>query len=133
MTAAPSELEPAPAGWVVRRAAEPGEGAVRIWGLAPEERLLRSLRRAGCCDPCIVDAQTLPPARGAVVALRADVVLDERLVEGLLAARDTMLVAPDLGPIGAHVASDRAPDACTALARADAAALRGVRHAGPPE
>ena len=132
MTAAPSDLEPAPAGWVVRRA-EPDGGAVRIWGLAPEERLLRSLRRAGCCDPRIVDAQAPPRAGGAVVALRADVVLDERLVEGLLAAPGTMLVTPDLGPIGAHVASDRAPDACAALARADAAALPGVRHAGPPE
>src|SRR5882724_10089700 len=133
MTAAPSDLEPAPAGWVVRPAAEPDGGAVRIWGLAPEERLLRSLRRAGCCDPRIVNAQAPPRAGGAVVALRADVVLDERLVAGLLAAPGTMLVTPDLGPIGAHVASDRAPDACAALARADAAALPGVRHAGPAE
>src|SRR5437667_317200 len=38
MTAAPSDLEPAPAGWVVRRAAEPDGGAVRIWGLAPGVR-----------------------------------------------------------------------------------------------
>ncbi|HKA14006.1 MAG TPA: CDP-alcohol phosphatidyltransferase family protein [Myxococcota bacterium] len=134
MTAAPSELEPAPAGWVVRRAAQLEGGDLRIWGLAPEERLLRSLRRAGCGDPRIVDEHALPCASGgAVIALRGDVVLDERLVEGLVAAPDTMLVAPDLGPIGAHVPSERAPDACAALARADADALPGVRRAGPPE
>ena len=63
MTAAPSESAPAPAGWVVRRAAESGGGGVRIWGLAPEERLLRSLRRAGCRDLRVVEAQALPPAR----------------------------------------------------------------------
>src|SRR3989441_6547314 len=72
MTAAPSELEPAPAGWVVRRSAEPAGGGVRIFGLAPEERLLRSLRRAGCSEACIVNPDAPPSARGAVLALRAD-------------------------------------------------------------
>ncbi len=133
MTAAPSEHEPAPAGWVVRRTPEPASGGVRIWGLAPEERLLRSLRRAGCRDLRVVEAQAPPPADGAVLALRADVVLDERLVEGLRGAPDTLLVTPDLGPVGAHVGCARAPAACAALARADADALPGVRRVAPPE
>ncbi len=139
MTAAPSESAPAPAGWVVRRdlrcdsgpAADPRE--VRIWGLAPEERLLRSLRRAGCLDPRVVDAQAPPSEHGAVLALRADVVLDERLVEGLRGARDTLLVTPELGPVGAHVPSERAHAACAALARADADALPGARRVAPSE
>jgi hypothetical protein len=133
MTAATSELEPAPAGWVIRRAAAPTGGGVRIWGLAPEERLLRSLARAGCGDLRVVDGQTAPPAQGAVLALRADVVLDERLVAGLRSAPDTLLVTPELGPIGAHVSPNTADAACAALARADASALTGVRCVAPPE
>src|SRR5262245_19200263 len=138
MTAASSALAPAPAGWVVRRdlcapgsAADPGE--VRIWGLAPEERLLRSLRRVGCRDLRVVDAQAPPSERGAVLALRADVVLDERLLEGLRHAPDTLLVTSELGLVGAHVASERASAACAALARADADALPGARRVTPPE
>jgi phosphatidylglycerophosphate synthase len=133
MNAARSELEPVPAGWVVRRTAEPDGGEVRIFGLAPEERLLRSLRRAGCRDPRIVDGQAPPRAPGAVLALRADVVVDERLVAALLGAPDTMLVAPDLGPVGAHVPRDCAQRACSALARADAGALPGLRRVAPSE
>jgi phosphatidylglycerophosphate synthase len=128
---APSESSPAPAGWVVRRTAESAGGRVRIWGLDPEERLLRSLRRAGCSDPRVVEAQALPPAPGAVLALRADVVLDERLVEALAGAFDTMLVAPDLGPVGARVAGERAGEACAALANGDAGGLPEVRRAAP--
>jgi hypothetical protein len=90
MTTAPSASAPAPAGWVVRRTAEPS--GVRIWGLAPEERLLRALRRAGCGDLRVVEEAAPPPAHGAVLALRADIVLDERLVEGLRGAPDTLLV-----------------------------------------
>src|SRR6266850_5874758 len=99
MTTAPSASAPAPAGWVVRRTAEPSGAGVRIWGLAPEERLLRSLRRAGCGDLRVVDDAAPPPAHGSVLALRADVVLDERLVEGLRGAPDTLLVTADLGPV----------------------------------
>jgi phosphatidylglycerophosphate synthase len=106
---------------------------VRIWGLAPEERLLRSLRRAGCSDVRIVDAAHPPSERRAVVAVRADVVLDERLVAGLRGAPDTLLVAPELGPIGAHVSSDRAGALCTALAHAQAEALPEVRRVAPLE
>jgi phosphatidylglycerophosphate synthase len=125
--------EPAPTGWVVRSAAAPTSGEVRIWGLAPEERLLRSLRRAGCRDLRVVEAQTPPPASGAVIALRADVVLDERLVAALRGAPDTLIVAPELGPVGAHVRSDRAPVACAALARGADEALPGVRRLAPSE
>jgi hypothetical protein len=122
-----------PAGWVVRRAADPGGGVVRIWGLAPEERLLRSLRRAGCRDLRAVDSHALPAADGAVLAVRADVVLDERLVAALAAAPGTMLLAPELGPIAVHVPRERAHVACTGLANADAAALPELARRTPPE
>ena len=132
MTPLPSASAPAPAGWVVRRTAEPS--GVRIWGLAPEERLLRALRRAGCADPRVVeDAAAAPSPHGAVLALRADVVLDERLVEGLRGAPDTLLVTAELGPVGAHVTSARAREACDALASADPHALRDVRRVAPSE
>src|SRR5262245_5450680 len=131
MTAAPLDSAPAPAGWVVRRSAEPDSGAVRIWGLAPEERLLRSLRRAGCREVRVVPAQAPPPASSAVLALRADVVLDERLVAALVSASDTMLVAPDLGAIGVHVPRERAQEACDALASGDPQTMPDVRHAAP--
>jgi phosphatidylglycerophosphate synthase len=134
MSAAPSALAPAPAGWVVRRAPTAfGAESVRIWGLAPEERLLRALRRAGCGDARIVDAAQPPSERRAVVALRSDVVIDERLVAGLREAPDTLLVAPELGPIGAHVASERAGALCAALAGAEAELLGGVRRVAPAE
>jgi phosphatidylglycerophosphate synthase len=133
MIPAPSAFEPAPAGWVVRRTAECAEIGVRIWGLAPEERLLRALRRAGCRDPRVVDASAPPHEAGTVLALRADVVLDERLVAGLRAARDTLLVAREVGPVGAHVVGERAEAACAALARADASALSDLRRVSPTE
>jgi phosphatidylglycerophosphate synthase len=147
MSAASLESVPAPAGWVVRRAPAQPPGDVRIWGLDPEERLLRALRRAGCRDPRVVDAAT-PPDEGAsraqraegerrpegwLLALRADVVLDERLVEGLRGAPGTLLVTPELGPVGAHVPSDRGDELCAALGRADADALPDVRRVTPLE
>jgi phosphatidylglycerophosphate synthase len=127
MTAS-SESAPAPAGWVVRRAAEPDGRGVRIFGLDPEERLLRSLRRAGCRDLRAVEPHALPSGETAVLALRADVVLDERLVAALVAAPGTMLVAPDLGPVGMHVPRERSRDACEALVRADPEALGELRR-----
>jgi phosphatidylglycerophosphate synthase len=130
---APSVSAPAPVGWVVRRAAEPAGSGVRIWGLEPEERLLRSLRRAGCRDLRVVEAQAPPPAHGAVLALRADVVLDERLVAALAGAPDTMLVAPNLGAVGVHVPGDRAQAACAALASADPDALPELSRVTPAE
>jgi phosphatidylglycerophosphate synthase len=133
MTDASSALAPAPAGWVIRRTGDSADERVRIWGLAPEERLLRALRRAGCRDPRVVDALAPPAEPGAVLALRADLVLDERLVAGLRAAPDTLLVTRELGPVGAHVSGARASAACAALARGDTDALSELRHAAPHE
>jgi hypothetical protein len=130
MTAAPSASAPAPAGWVVRRTAEPSS-SVRIWGLAPEERLLRSLRRAGCCDLRIVEDDAAPIASGPVIALRGDIVLDERLVLGLRSAPDTLLVTDELGPVGAHVTAERAAAACALIANEDPDALPDVRRTTP--
>jgi phosphatidylglycerophosphate synthase len=115
---------------VVRRTAEPSSG-VRIWGLAPEERLLRALRRAGCGDLRVVEAAPAAPAHGSVLALRADVVIDERLVLGLRGAPDTLLVTADLGPVGAHVTAERAAAACAAIANDDPHALPEVRRTTP--
>jgi len=130
MSAASSDSAPAPAGWVIHRSeARP----VSIWGLSPEERLLRALRRAGCRAPRVVDANAAPRAEGAVLAFRGDVVLDERLVAALRDAPDTLLATPELGAIGAHVADARAASLGAALAGGDPEALPALRRATPAQ
>jgi len=77
----------------------------------------------------VVDADAPPPAAGSVLALRGDVVVDERLVEGLHAAPDTWISVPELGPVAAHVPAERAAAACCALGSARDDALAGLRRA----
>ena len=102
-----------PQGWVVRRGSA---DSVRLFGLSPEERLLRALRRAGCSEPRAVDADALPRVASAVLALRADVALDERLVEALRDRPDTLLETRELGAVGGHVAGSRAAELVRVLA-----------------
>jgi len=114
----------APPAWVLC-----GEGPrVEIWGLAAEERLRRSLERAGCAPVSIVEAGAPPePPPGAyIVVFRGDAVVDERLVSALAARSDTLLVAPDLGPVAGHVARERAEELVRLL-------RTGAPHAGLPE
>jgi phosphatidylglycerophosphate synthase len=120
-----------PEGWVVRRAAAPPSEAIRIWGLSPEERLLRALRRAGCHAPRVVDVSAPSPAERPVLAVRSDVVIDERLVEGLRGAPDTVLETSELGAIAAHVAAESAVEVGAALAGENPAALTELRHTTP--
>ena len=117
-----------PQGWVVRAdTAEP----IRIWGLSPEERLLRALRRAGCIAPRVADATDAPPASPSTLLVRGDVVLDERLVAGLAEAPGVVLANASQGALGAHVASDRAPEVAAALARGESIAAPGLREIAP--
>lgn len=107
--------------------------AVQIWGLTPEERLRRCLARAGCTEIALVSPDhSDAPATGTVVVCRSDVILDERLVTALVERPDTLLVAPELGPIAAHVAADRLGPVQAALAgRGSAEALAPLERVAP--
>ena len=124
MTGSPDDT--APTAWIL---AQPEAAGVRIFGLSPEERLRRSLLRAGCTR-----VETLTegaPAPGGGVFVRGDVLVDERVLAGLVAARNAVLEAPRVeatgwgGPVAAHV------DAAHAAAAVDL--LRAPDGAVPPE
>lgn len=65
-----------------------------------------------------------------VAVLRADRILDERLVRALVAAPDTWLVHPTLGPLGAQVAAQDAAVAVAAL-RGSGDPPAGLRRVAP--
>ncbi|HYE48881.1 MAG TPA: CDP-alcohol phosphatidyltransferase family protein [Azospirillaceae bacterium] len=117
--------KPAPAARIV------GTGPARIWGMAPEERLRRSLARAGAADI----AAWAGAASGPTVLLRGDTVFDEALVRDLLRAPGTVLTDPETGAaVAGHVDAADAPALAAALAAdapppADLAAR--LRVAGP--
>jgi phosphatidylglycerophosphate synthase len=108
-------------GWILEGA--PDTQAIRIWSLGAAERQRRLLARSGC-DPIASLAEGEEPAEPrtpSVMIARADAILDERLVQGLAAASNTLLVADRRrnggwgGPVAAHVDAKRAADAIEAL------------------
>lgn len=68
-----------------------GSGEARLWSMSAAQRMRRLLARAG-----IETEPAAPGAHGAVnLVLRSDFVIAESLLGALLAAPDTLLVAPD--------------------------------------
>jgi len=138
MSASPREL-PRPGaagsatiGWILESDTRSEPCAeLSTFGLTAGERMRRSLARAGCA-PRRVDADSLPAlAPGDRVALlRADRILDERLVRALVAAPDTWLEDAALGPLGAQVAAQDAAPATAAL-RGRARAPSSLRRVTP--
>ena len=125
----PGAAESAAIGWILESDARERSGAeLSTFGLTPGERMRRSLARAGCA-PRRVDDDSLPAlAPGDRVALlRADRILDERLVRALVHSPDTWLEDEALGPLGAQVV---AQDAAAAL-RGCARAPGGLRRVTP--
>jgi len=122
----------APAAWLLRRL---GADSVEIWGLTPEERLRRTLRRAGCAriESAEAGGAVPPAAHGAVVVLRAEYVFDERLVRALCAARDTLLLTPEGIAVAANVDAARAPEVARWLANGAAAGGPVLRAAKPDD
>ncbi len=118
-----------PQGWVVRVAA-PG-APIRIWGLSPEERSFRALRRAGCTAPYGVSGDAPTPAARTTLIVRGDVVLDERLVSALGEEPGVVLATPELGAIAAHVPSARAKEVVASFASGAAIDLPGLRETTP--
>jgi len=124
----PNTPQNTPQGWVLPA---PAAEATRIFGLAPPERLRRALARAGCRSVRSVTPEALPPADAPVVVLRGDVVLDERLVQGLVELPGALLVCDGLGPVAAHAAPDEAARVAAALARGGEPTDTTLRRCAP--
>jgi hypothetical protein len=125
----------APRAWIL----VPEDAArVAVWGLAPVERLERSLARAGCGEVERIDpGADLAGAERPTLLLRADFVYDERLIPALLEADRTVLVAAD--PAGEPIAVAARPsvecvdDALALLRRGSGAMPTGMRARTPSE
>jgi phosphatidylglycerophosphate synthase len=99
---------------------------VQVWALSTSERHRRLLARAGCESIRTLDANEDPGDTQApsVMIVRSDAIIDERLIEGLFAAQNTILVANRAqnagwgGAVAAHVDSEHAAEALRVLRRA---------------
>lgn len=79
-----------------------GSSSLRLWGLTTQERLRRSLTRAGIRR--IATLADAPRAGGdGIVLYSSDWVFDEALVKSLVARPGVILVADDGRPVAAHV------------------------------
>jgi phosphatidylglycerophosphate synthase len=109
--------------WIIgnERASE-----VQVWALSTSERHRRLLARAGCKNIRTLDANEDPghPQGPSVMIVRSDAIIDERLIAGLFAAQNTILVANRAqnagwgGAVAAHVDAANAADALRSLRRA---------------
>ncbi len=110
----------APSAWIIGNQHSP---EVRVWALSASDRHRRLLARAGCELIRTLDANENPgdPQAPSVMIVRSDAILDERLVESLFAARNTILVAKRTrdrewgGPVAAHVDSAHAAETLDTL------------------
>lgn len=99
---------------------------IQVWALSTSERHRRLLLRAGCEIIRKLDANEDPGdlSTPSVMIVRSDAILDERLVEGLFAAQNAILVADRAknagwgGAVAAHVDSAHAAEALRILRRA---------------
>jgi phosphatidylglycerophosphate synthase len=92
------------------QAAEPaarivGSSPVKLWGMTSEERLRRSLARAG---------------GGAGVVISAEWVFDESLVKALAARPGAALIGPEGEPVAAHASAQDRDRTAGAVAAGDA-------------
>jgi phosphatidylglycerophosphate synthase len=124
----------APSAWILTPA---DPATLEIWGMAPEERLRRSLVRAGCVSVRTLapgEAPPLEPAAGTALMLRADWIFDERLIAALAGAGDCVLLAPGARgePVAASAPAARVAELAALLrgeARSPAPGLRELRPA----
>jgi phosphatidylglycerophosphate synthase len=122
----------APPGWIL---AVPDADALRVWGISPAERLRRGLALAGVDPVTIVaaDGEAPPVPEQGVVVVRADWVLDERILERLREAREPVWVedGEEGVAVAARVAGPAAPDWLAALRSGEAGALPGDARTTP--
>ncbi|MGE4651359.1 MAG: CDP-alcohol phosphatidyltransferase family protein [Myxococcota bacterium] len=123
-------MKTSPSAWILR-----GDGPeVEIWGLSPQERLRRSLQRAGCANPQSLEPQTPPPGpdEGSIALFRGDVIFDERLIVALVDGPERVLVSSELGVVAVHVAGAHMADALVALTTKEPdAVLTEYPHVSP--
>ena len=113
----------APLAWII---GSESASEVQVWALSTSERHRRLLVRAGCETIRALDANEDPgdPQTPSVMIVRSDAILDERLIEGLVAAQNTILIANRGkyagwgGAVAAHVDSAHAAEALRVLRRA---------------
>jgi len=139
MSQSPTTQTTRPSAWIVEHS---DASDFRIWGLTATERNLRLLARMGCEEARILDGDADPgqPSGHSVMIVRSDAIADERLIQGLFAARNTLLVAPQTddgwgGAIAAHVEVAHAATALSVLrcaANGEPATIpAGLRLAAP--
>lgn len=98
-------------------------GTPRVWGMAPGERLRRMLRGRGLAG--VLAAGDAWPTQGRVLLARGDVVVDDSVVDGLLAEPGTGVSdAAGNRVLLAHVAAADAAEAWHGLGAAPAAWTR---------
>ncbi len=101
--------------WIVT---EPQQSDIRVWGIAPAERLRRALDAVGVASERIDSDPSvdLPCVTGSLLLFRSDYVFDERLIRALVESVDIVLVSPssvfDSGRVvAAHVTASHATEA----------------------
>lgn len=126
-----------PSAWIL---ACPGAAPVEIWGLSPDERLRRSLERAGCGPIRSLARNEAPesPRQGLYLLARADRIYDERLIEALARAPGTLLLDPEGGatpgePVAACVEAQRATEVLEWIRQRRASVPPGLRGVPPRE
>ncbi len=115
-----SPVRSARSAWIIgnERASE-----LRVWSLTTAERHRRLLAKAGCESVRILDPGEDPgePESASAIIVRSDAILDERLVDGLAAVHNAVLVADRArhagwgGPVAAHVDAAHALETLRAL------------------
>lgn len=130
-----SEQSPAASeGWIL---AAPAAEALRIWGVPPAERLRRGFAAGGVESVLELAPEAEPPPVPAsgVVAVRADWVLDERILDRLAEAGPPLWLADADGgaPIAARLSGPAAARWLAALRSGDAGGLPRAARTTPGE
>lgn len=87
-----------------------GATELQIWGLTPAERLRRQFARQGI--PVVSGLEEVPVDTASVILLRADLILDDPIIDGLVEARQVVGTLPGRGgaePVAAHACASEAP------------------------
>ena len=93
-----------------------GQSPHQLWGLSLTGRLLRQFSRAGCST--VLEESKLSSARGAVILVRADAVLDMPLIDTLCNSPGLLLLSGDPDPdkpLAAHVMAERVGEMASVL------------------
>ncbi len=92
-----------------------GDSPIPLWGLSPSERLRRQLQAVGLSQS--IEALEARPTHASILLLRGDYVYDDRVIEALVAAPNTLLRASKRSPVvAAHVAADDVSQATALIA-----------------